>query len=149
MVCSADWSAMDELDPRLIRMLARHFNDLQGRRMIAIALFSQITAMTAALLVALAGTVDSALVASGSSRLLVLAIGVASLWLAVAKFRERRYFVLWTLAAGLTLYAISGLSPARTFTVLLFSMSSAFTLTALVRSRQVFTLHRSNHADAI
>lgn len=41
MVCSADWFAMDELDPRLIRMLARHFPALQGLRMVAIAVCLQ------------------------------------------------------------------------------------------------------------
>jgi hypothetical protein len=37
---------MAELDPRLIRMVARHFHDLQGGRFIAIGLFFEITAQT-------------------------------------------------------------------------------------------------------
>ena len=41
MVCSADWFAMTDLDPRLMRMLARHFHDLQGLREVAHAIFVQ------------------------------------------------------------------------------------------------------------
>jgi len=80
---------------------------------------------------------------------LILAIAVSSLWLAAAKLRERWHFLLWALAAGVTLSATPGMSPARTFTVLLFTMSSAFTLTALIRIRHAFSLLRSDHADTI
>jgi hypothetical protein len=41
MVCSADWFAMVESDPRLTRMLARHFPSLQGLRLIAVSVFLQ------------------------------------------------------------------------------------------------------------
>jgi len=134
-----------------IGQIARAFRDLGVRRPPdtgpRIRLDGDV--LVAALLIALAGTVDSALFASGSPMWLILAISVSSLWLAVAKFRERWYFLLWTLAAGVTLYATPGMSPARTFTVLLVTMSSAFTLTVLVRSRHAFSSVRSEHADTV
>jgi hypothetical protein len=105
--------------------------------------------LVAILLIALTATVDSAFHTSASPTLLTLAIGLSSLLLAAAKLRERWYLLLWTLGAGVTLYATADMSPARAFTVLLLTMSSAWTLTALVRSRHVFTLHRSDHADAL
>src|SRR5262245_20472731 len=46
MVCGADWFAMAELDPRLIRMRARQFHGLQGGRQVAVAVFFQMTAQT-------------------------------------------------------------------------------------------------------
>jgi hypothetical protein len=130
---------------------ARAFRDLGVRRPpdVGPRLHLDGDVLVVVLLIALAGTIDSALFASGSPMRLILAIGVSSLWLAAAKFRERWYFLLWTLAAGVTLYATPGMSPAHTFTVLLVTMSSAFTLTALIRSRHAFSLHRSDHADTV
>jgi hypothetical protein len=130
---------------------ARAFRDLGVRRPADGGPHLQLDGdvLAAVLLIALAGTVDSALFASGSPMRFILAIGVSSLWLAAAKFRERWHFLPWALAAGVTLYATPGMSPARTFTVLLFTMSSAFTLTALIRSRHAFSLLRSDHADTI
>ena len=105
--------------------------------------------LIAACLIAFAATVDSALSASRTPTLTTLAIGTSSLVLAAAKWRERWYALLWTLAAAVTLYASAHMSPARTFAVLLVTMSSALTVTELARSRTVFTLHRSDHADTL
>jgi hypothetical protein len=130
---------------------ARAFRDLGRRRPpdVGPRIHLDGDMLVVVLLIVLAGTADSALFASGSPMRLILAVGVSSLWLAAAKFRERWHFLLWTLAAGVTLYATPGMSPARTFTMLLFTMSSAFTLAGLVRRRHAFSLRRSDHADTI
>jgi hypothetical protein len=119
-----------------------------GRRPVDSGLVIEIDddVLAAMMLVTVVAAVDSALFPSLAP--LVIAIGGSAAWLALNRWRERKHYWAWTLAAACVLAVAPRLSAARAFNVFLLAMAAAAAIVALTPLATA-PKDRPPHADAI
>lgn len=117
-----------------LRQAARGVSDFRAGRRPTVDSGVPITmdddVLVAMLIVAVAATLDSALFASLAP--LALAIGASTAWLAARRWRERKRYLVWTLASAWWVLVPRTLSTARTFDVFLLAMAIATAIAAAI-----------------
>jgi hypothetical protein len=93
--------------------------------------------------VALAAAFDGALSSSRTPAALAVAIGALSAWVAVRDWPDRKHYLIGACAALTALFMISPDVPARGFAVLVFAVSGALAVEALI------DYWKARHADTI